>query len=341
MAATIVDVARRAGVSTATVSRVMSGAAVARPATRDRVLAAVRELDYSPSAVARALKRRETRTLGLLVTDIANPFFPLVVRAVEGEAHARGYGVVFGNAADDPERELAYLDLLLERRVDGLIVASARATRRHAERLARVPVPVVLLNSDAPGTGALPSIATDHRLGGRLGAEHLLGLGHRSIAHVTAPIGHAAAALDRRLGIGDAMRTAGIDPATLLVVDGGGTVEGGAAAVPALLSATPRPTAVIGFNDLTAIGLLRGFRAAGLRVPEDTSVVGFDDIELAAWTDPPLTTVRQPTEELGRWAVTRIADVLADAERPGGPSRVILEPTLVVRGTTAPPHGAV
>ena len=326
MAATIVDVARRAGVSTATVSRVMSGAAVARPATRERVLAAVRELDYSPSAVARALKRRETRTLGLLVTDIANPFFPLVVRAVEDEAHARGYGVVFGNAADDPERELAYLDLLLERRVDGLIVASARATRRHAERLARVPVPVVLLNSDAPGAGRLPSISTDHRLGGRLAAEHLLLLGHRVLAHVTAPAGHAAAATDRRRGIEDAMEAAGVDPGSLLVADGGGD---------------RRRTAVVGFNDLTAIGLLRGLRAAGLRVPDDIAVVGFDDIELAAWTDPPLTTVRQPTEELGRWAVTRIADALADPDRPIGPARVVLDPTLVVRATTSPPQGAV
>jgi LacI family transcriptional regulator len=341
VAATIVDVARRAGVSTATVSRVMSGAAVARPATRERVLAAVRELDYSPSAVARALKRRETRTLGLLVTDIANPFFPLVVRAVEDEAHARGYGVVFGNAADDPERELAYLDLLLERRVDGLIVASARATRRHAVRLGRVPVPVVLLNSDAPGARGLPSIATDHRLGGRLAGEHLLALGHRALGHVTAPTGQAAAAADRRRGIQDALVAAGLGPETLLVVDGGGTVEGGAAAVPSLLAATPRPTAVVGFNDLTAIGLLRGLRAAGLRVPDDMAVVGFDDIELAAWTDPPLTTVRQPTEELGRWAVTRIADALAHPDRPAGPARVVLEPTLVVRATTAPPQGTV
>jgi len=121
----------------------------------------------------------------------------------------------------------------------------------------------------------------------------------------------------------------------------GPTAHHGAAAVSALLAGVPPPTAVIGFNDLTAIGLLRGLRAAGRRVPEDIAVVGFDDIELAAWTDPALTTVRQPTEELGRWAVTRIADALADPERPMGPSRVVLEPTLVVRATTAPPQGTV
>jgi LacI family transcriptional regulator len=129
---TIVDVAARSGVSTATVSRVLSGAAVARPATRARVLAAVDALDYRPSGVARALKRAETRTIGLLVTDIGNPFFPQVVRAVEDEAHASGFGVLLCNASDDPARELAYLDLLLERRVDGLIVASARTMRQHA-----------------------------------------------------------------------------------------------------------------------------------------------------------------------------------------------------------------
>jgi len=332
--ATIADVAHRSGVSTATVSRVLSGTVPARAATRERVLAAARELEYRPSGIARALKRRETRTIGLLITDIGNPFFPQIVRAVEDEAHLRGYGVVLCNAADDPDRELAYLDLLLERRVDGLIVASARATRRHAERLGQVPMPVVLVNTQAPGS-SLPGIITAHRSGGRMAAEHLLALGHRRLGHISAPSRQAAAARPRRTGVADAVRAAGLDPRSVLIVEGDEHVAGGASATEAMLTDPEPPTAIVCYNDLTAVGALRAVRRAGLRVPRDVSIVGFDDIEMAAWTDPPLTTVRQPTDAMGRWAVERLARAL-----PGGrpaPERVTLEPTLVVRESTAAP----
>lgn len=331
---TIVDVALRSGVSTATVSRVLSGVGGARPVTRERVLAAARELDYRPSGVARALKLRTTRTIGLLVTDIGNPFFPQIVRAVEDEAHRRGYGLVLCNAGDDPDRELASLDLLVDRRVDGLIVASARATRRHSGRLASVPMPVVLVNADAPAAG-LPAIGTAHRHGARAAAEHLLALGHRRLGHVTAPHDRAAAATARRLGVTDAMRAAGLDPASLALVEGDEHVAGGTRAMTELLDRPEPPTGVVCYNDLTAIGALRAVELAGLRVPEDLSVVGFDDIEMAAWTHPPLTTVRQRTEEQARWAVDRLAAAILGDESIPAAKR--LEPTLVVRASTGPP----
>ena len=332
--ATIADVAARSGVSTATVSRVLSGAVPAREATRERVLSAARDLDYRPSGVARALKRAETRTIGLLITDIGNPFFPQIVRAVEDEAHARGLGVVLCNASDDPSRELAYLELLLERRVDGLIVASARTTRRLATLLESVPMPVVLVNAATRGS-SLPGITTAHRRGARLAAEHLLALGHRRIAHISAPFRHAAAARLRLAGVTDALVAAGIDPSSLLVVDGDEHVEGGARAMEVLLSERDVPSGVLCYNDLTAVGAVRGARAAGLRVPQDISIVGFDDIELASWTDPPLTTVRQPTEAMGRWAVERL--IAALGRGAGGDEHVTLEPALVVRGSSGPP----
>lgn len=329
--ATIADVAHRSGVSTATVSRVLSGAAPARAATRERVLAAARELDYRPSGIARALKRSQTRTIGLLVTDISNPFFPQVVRAIEDEAHRRGYGVLLCNAADDPDRELAYLDLLLERRVDGLIVASARTTRRHAARLGEVPMPVVLVNAET-SAGSLPSVTVAHRLGARMATAHLLELGHRRIGHVAGPMTQAAASRLRLAGVTDALRVADIDPSSLLVAEGNEHVDGGERATEQLLAEAIRPTGIVAYNDLSAIGALRAIRAAGLSVPEDLSVIGFDDIELASWTDPPLTTIRQPTETLGRRAVQHLID--------GDPSRrpmaVVLDPTLVVRGSTGP-----
>jgi LacI family transcriptional regulator len=334
--ATIEDVAARSGVSTATVSRVLSGSVPARPETRERVLTAARELDYRPSGVARALKRQETRTLGLLITDIANPFYPQIVRSVEEAAHERGYGIVLCNAGDDPDRELAYLELLLERRVDGIIVASSRASRRMVEGFHRSAVPVVLVNSGAAGSG-LPSIDTAHRHGARAAAEHLLHLGHRRIGHISAP-GWNAAAAPRLAGVRDALRHAHLDADELLVAEGDGHVEGGARACGQLI-AEGGVTAIACYNDLSAIGALRALRSAGLRVPRDVSVVGFDDIEMASWTDPPLTTIRQPTARMGRWAVAQLTD--ADSADRLEPAVVHLEPELVVRGSTAPPQGTM
>ena len=327
MAATIADVARRSGVSTATVSRILSGSAPARPETRARVLAAARELGYRPSGVARALKRRETRTLGLVVTDITNPFYPQIVRAAEIAAHERGYGLVLANGEDDPVRELQHLELLVERRVDGIVIASSHLTRHHAERLDEITVPIVLVN-DPIAHASRPAITADHRLGTRLATEHLLELGHRRIGHISAPPEHVAAGLRQR-GVIDAMRGIG----TPLVLEGDGGVAGGAAAVPALLEAGI--TAIVAYNDLTAIGALGALREQGARVPHDVSLVGFDDIPMAAWTEPPLTTVRQDTEALGRWAVERIIRALTG--EPAAAERVLLEPTLVIRYSTGPP----
>jgi LacI family transcriptional regulator len=332
---TIADVAARSGVSTATVSRVLSGSVPARPETRERVLAAARELAYRPSGVARALKRRETRTLGLLVTDLGNPFYPEVVRSIEEAAHERGYGLVLCNAADDPARELAYLDLLIERRVDGIIIASSRATRRHASVLASNPIPVVLLNSGAVGSG-LPTIDTAHRRGARLAAEHVLALGHRRLGHISGPPSNAASGLRLR-GLRDAMRASGLADDELRVAAGNGHVDGGAAAADLVRDGA---TAIVCYNDLTAIGALRTLRTAGLRLPDEVSVVGFDDIEMAAWTDPPLTTVRQPIGDMGRLSVGWLADALSRAEPMLEPRVQHLAPNLVLRQSTANAPGA-
>jgi LacI family transcriptional regulator len=325
---TLADVAARSGVSTATVSRVLAGVGRPQPRTRERVLAAARDLNYRPSGVARALKRQETRTLGLLVTDIANPFYPQIVRAVEQAASERGYGIVLANGGDDPARELEHLDLLVERRVDGIVLVSSRMTRRHAERLTGTAVPVVLVNDTVAGSG-LPTVTTAHRRGARMAAEHLIGLGHRRIGHIGAPSEQAAAS-QRRQGVRDALRAAGLGEPLLAIGDGG--VAGGARAAEALIGADV--TGIVAYNDLTAIGALRALRRAHIGVPKTVSVVGFDDIDLAAWTDPPLTTIRQPTERLGRWAVERLTGTLRDATELTG-EVVTLDPRLVVRESTA------
>ena len=210
MAATIGDVAERAHVSTATVSRVLAGVGRARPETEARVLAAARELDYRPSGVARSLKRQTTETLGLIVTDIENPYFPELVRAVEDAARAEGYAILLCNAADDPEREAGYLELLVERRVDGLIIAASSLGGRHAEWLAAAPLPVVLVNTAAADVD-LPSIHSDNRAGSRLAAQHLLDLGHRRFGYLMPPPRNVDGPV-RLAGVRDALADAGLDP---------------------------------------------------------------------------------------------------------------------------------
>ncbi|MEA2520111.1 MAG: LacI family transcriptional regulator [Chloroflexota bacterium] len=352
MATTIADVARRAGVSTATVSRVLSGVGRARPETRARVESAARDLGFRPSDVARSLKRRSTLTLGLIVTDIENPYFPQLVKAVEDAAIAEGYAILLCSADDDPDREASYLDVLVERRVDGIIVAASTLGTSQSAWLADAPLPVVLVNTSAP-TVDLPSIASDNRAGGRLAACHLLGLGHRRFGYLM-PSPRNLDAPDRLAGVRDALVERGIEtdgPGSALAMSRGEpTVSGGETAMLELLRQASHPTAIAAYNDLMAIGAMRAVRRHGLRVPDDVSLVGFDDVALAAYVEPALTTLRQQTAEMGRWAVASLTDQIAaraeaggadgpTARRPPAEHRVVAV-DLVVRNSTARVAGA-
>ena len=237
MTATIADVAQRAGVSTATVSRVLAGVGRARPETQARVLDAARELDYRPSEIARSLKRRSTQTLGLIITDIENPYFPQLVRSVEDAARAAGYTVLLCNAADDPEREASYLDLLVDRRVDGLIVAASNLGARQGEWLTAPPIPVVLVNTEAPEAG-LPTITSDNTGGARLATDHLLGLGHRRFGYLMPPPRNVDAPA-RLAGVRAALRDAACPSDALTIAHGEALVGGGEAAVVELLERAP------------------------------------------------------------------------------------------------------
>jgi DNA-binding LacI/PurR family transcriptional regulator/beta-phosphoglucomutase-like phosphatase (HAD superfamily) len=335
--ATIGDVARRAGVSTATVSRILAGVGRARPETMGRVRTAARELGYRPSGIARSLKLRSTRTLGLIVTDIENPYFPELVRAIEDAARSAGYAVLLGNAADDPEREAGYLDLLVERRVDGIIIAASGLGAHHREWLAAAPLPVVLVNTTAEEVG-LPAVVSDNRAGGRIAVEHLLELGHTRIGHLTAAPRNVDAP-DRLDGARDAFEAAHRPPDELVVASGDPGVAGGEQAMDELLTRDPTLTAVFAYNDLMAIGAMRAIRRSGRHVPGDLSVVGFDDVRLAAYVDPPLTTIAQSTAEMGRWAFERLARELSGPGDGTMPDVLRLPVRIEIRGSTGPPPG--
>ena len=327
-ATTIRDVAKAAGVSVTTVSHVMNGTRHVAPATSERVLGAVTHLGYRPSAVARALKGEGTKTLGMLVTSSTNPFFAEVIRGVEEACFDRGYSLILGNTGDVGQRLEAYLATLYSKRIDGLVVMTTNMDHAFLHRLGQDrAVPIVAIDTlDIPG---VTTINDDSSAGGRIAAEHLLGHGFRRIAALTGPSDHPRSR-QRLGGFAAALAKSGIvlDPRYIVVSDL--TVAGGYSGMQLLLKrAETPPEAVFCLNDLIAFGGLCALDRAGYKVPADVSVIGYDDIEYAAYMVPPLTTVRQPANDIGR----RAAEVLIDQVMAGTSVQraIAFEPTLIER----------
>lgn len=328
MPGTIRDVAALARVSVATVSRVVNrNSHRVSPATRRRVLSAVRTLDYRANLIAQGLKQRRTRTVALIVPDISNPFFPAIARGIEDRAQQRGYAVLFCNTYENLTRERAYLELLRKRMVDGLIFATVGSNTRHLRTLHQDHLPVVLVARDVAGV-PIDAVLVDNFRGEFQAASHLIGLGHRRIAHIAGPASlHVAA--ERRRGYLAALEASAISVDDRLVVEGDFSAEGGRKAVQKLLDRDARFTGVVAANDLMAIGAMEALKHAGRRVPEDVAVVGFDDITFASLVSPALTTVAQPKYKMGQLAMDRLLVLMESTD--GGPKHMVLSPELVVR----------
>ncbi len=344
MAATIYDVARRAGVTAATVSNVVRGKGSVGAETRARVQAAVEELDYRPNLVARGLARRRTRTLALLLPNIANPFYPEIALEVERIAGEQGYHLLLCNTRDDAALGRAHLHGLSGRWVDGVLAMAGGLRLADVRAAAARGLPIVLCNwgeqdergEDAP---ALPRVDVDFRHGGELAARHLLARGHRRVAVIVqeAPATQTSATQNpshtRRLeGVRAALGASGVALAAD-VCFGDGTLESGYRAAARLVSGHVRPTAIFATNDIMALGAMEAAADAGLRVPDDLSLIGFDDIALAGHVRPALTTIAIPKRELA----TRSMDLLlrhvdgavVDADN------LTVRPHLVIRHSTA------
>ncbi len=333
----IKDIAQRAAVSHSTVSRALSNSALVRTETRDRIQCLAREMGYSPDALARSLVQGRTRTIGVVVTTITDPFIAELVQAIESAAYLHGYTVILASSSAEPKRELAAVEMLRSKRVDGVIVTSSRVGTLYQEHLNQLAAPVVLVNSQSQLGGQYTfAIGVDNRHGACLATEHLIGLGHRRIAYISGPADHDDD-LDRLGGYRDALSQVGIEFAPERVVDGTGRADGGEAAVPKLMALAQRPTAAFCYNDMTAIGLLRAARRAGISIPEDLAIVGFDDIPLASYVRPALTTVRQPTAMMGTRALQMVLDLLPDGS-PGqsAVSDVVVQGELIVRESSIP-----
>ena len=345
---TLADVAAAAGVSPATASRVLAGRGGARSETADRVQAAAEALEYRPSGLARSLRVSSSRTIGIIVTDIENPFYSRLVHAVETVAEAEGYAALLCNANYDVARVRDFMNLLEERRVDGVVISVAKLDIKSSPWLAAHRVPIVLVDSPSTGLRA-PGISSDNRLGGRLAIDHLLELGHRRIGHIMPPR-TILAARERLAGANDGMRWAGHAGGLSVVEIGRYDMAAGTKAMATLLRRHPDVTAVFAYNDLMAIGAMDAIHRSAMSIPADISVVGFDDIPNAAYCNPPLTTVRQSVEVMGRWAFRELRNEIAlrseeTAGRADGPdvdrSQFTKTPVeLQVRESTAAPRNA-
>lgn len=327
------DVSRFAGVSVATVSRALSAPDKVAAETRARVLEAVRAVDYRPNMMARNFRSRQAFAIVVLAPNIANPFFARVVRGIEQVAQEGGYAVLLGDTRDDPAREAEYLGLVQSRQADGVIQLSARIDPVALKRLWKDGAAPAIVNAcECADLDFCPKVRIDNAAAARAMTEHLLALGHRRIGVLTGP---AASPLtrDRLAGHRQALETAGVAHDPALTATGDFSSQSGFDAARTLAAA--RPTALFCFSDEMAIGAMRALRSLGLRVPQDVSVAGFDDIDLARFAEPPLTTIAQPMEELGRAAMAVLLDIL-NGGLPDLRTQVL--PTqLVVRDSTAPP----
>ena len=294
---TISDVAKKANVSRATVSHVINNTRYVAEETRQRVEETIEELGYRPNVLARSLRLGQTHTLGLILPDSSNTFFSEIGRGIEIAAFESGYNVILCNSDEDPQKEKLYIDILTKKRVDGIILVSTCSHTDVLRSLEKLQTPIVLLDRDLTDLD-LDTVLTDNKAGGLMATQHLISLGHQRIACIAGPSSTSPSA-QRLIGYKQALSEAGIPFDESLVKSGDFGALSGLTMGNELLSLPEPPTAIFACNDTMAIGVLRAATEKGLHVPDDLAVIGFDDIELASYTNPPLTTIAQPKFEMG------------------------------------------
>lgn len=325
----IKDIARMARVTHPTVSRALRYSPLVHPRTAERIRKIASEAGYQASAVARGLVMRRTRTIGLVVTTIADPFISGVVRGAEQTARDLGYNVMLADSNADPVREQKIVQSFAEQRLDGIIVTSSRVGALYLPMLEAMRVPIMLVNNQYPGS-FVHAVMIANIEGTRAVVRHLIELKHRRIAYIGDQFGYQSD-VERMSGYREALEAARIPVQPELVVHGDSRTEAGARAMNQLLNLDRPPTAVCCYNDMTALGAMHAIYARGLRVPEDISVTGFDDLFFAPFTHPPLTTVRQPVHRMGQLAMENLAKLISGEESV---AQVRIEAELVIRQST-------
>jgi DNA-binding LacI/PurR family transcriptional regulator len=333
MKATIYDIAKEAGVSIATVSHVINGKGRISTGTRSAVFAVMERLNFQPSVIASALTGKKTFTLGLLVPDVSNPFFAEIARVIEDQSHQLGYSVVMCNTDNKDEKIERYISLLLQKSVDGIIIATGIENKEILEQLLDKGLPIVLIAREMPLV-AVQTVVVDDYVGGCLAAKHLLSLGHKEIA-ILAESQMVSSSRERMRGFRQTMEDAGLEfnESWLKICDY--KVEDGKENTLELLQQDRRPSAIFACNDLLAVGALQAAKALQISVPSELSIISFDNTILASVTNPTLTTIAQPMEEMGKFAVDVIVeDIQGDIRAK---QRISFRPELLIRESTAVP----
>lgn len=329
----IKDIARVAKVSHSTVSRALHNSPLVSPETAVRIQQIAREKGYRPSAVARSLVTRRTKTIGVVVTRIADPFIAEVVNGIEEVANDHGYSVFLANSNAHPDREVKVVHSFHERRVDGILVTASRVGALYMPLLAEMRVPTVLINNQHPGE-FVHSVMIDNPVASRRATEHLIALGHRRIAYIGDQFGFQSDT-ERFAGYRRALEVADVPFLPELIAHGDGKAEGGILAMERLLALPEPPTAVFCYNDMSALGGLRAIHSHGWRVPDDISVVGFDDLFIASYTSPALTTISQPMGQMGRMAMEILINLFSGLNSK---TNIKVQGQLIERESTAPPR---
>jgi LacI family transcriptional regulator len=332
-------IARAANVSIATVSRTMNGVATVNPKMAKRVWEVIDEFGYFPNTQARALVSGRSRIFGLIVSEITNPFFPELIQGFEDIAVEHGYEILVSSTNYDPQRMSHCIRRMLERKVEGVAVMTFGIEEPLLDQMARRRVPLVFIDV-GPTRPGISLLKVDYHHGIRQGVQHLAVLGHRNIAFISGPA-RLHSAQSRQVAFSASLKECGITPNPAWIVEGDHTMEGGIAAMEGLLATKKMPTAVMCSNDMTAIGVLHRLYRAGLRVPDDFSVIGFDNIHIAEVTIPPLTTVEMSRLDLARAAVTALREQVELNGDSNKKSEFCIRTNLVVRESTSFPRGTM
>lgn len=328
---TMREVAERAGVSVTTVSHVINNSRPVNQHTRDRVEEAMRTLGYQPNVLARSLRRGVTHTIGIILPDSTNPYFAEVVRGIEDTSFDQGYSVILCNSDNDLDKEHHYTNVLVEKQVDGIIFVAAGLSSENINTLQARGVPLVLVDRQVPEV-RVDNVLADNQHGGWLATKHLIELGHRIIGCIAGPKGVRLSS-QRINGYRQAMESADISIDPYMIVEGDFQYQGGYEGAAVLFNQASPPTAIFACNDLMAIGAYRFAHENNLKIPEQLSIVGFDNVRLSAYTNPPLTTIHQSKHEMGSRAARLLIERFADQELE--PRQEILATNLVIRGSTA------
>ncbi|MCX8061699.1 MAG: LacI family transcriptional regulator [Anaerolineales bacterium] len=330
---TIKDVANRAGVSKTTVSHVLNKTRAVEETTRAKVLQAIEELGYRPSQVARSLISKRTKTAGLLISDVSNPFYPDVILGVEEVAFAEDYSIFLCNTNYDLERGLKLVQSLVDKSVDGILFMSSSMSLQMVKEAVENQIHVVVLDwEDSNLQDMASTITINFESGIQQAVRHLVESGHQRIAHISGPLNLWTAQV-RRNAFLKALEQNGLDPQQAVIIEGDLRIEGGRKAFDQLNQISPRPTAVVAANDLMALGVLWAARNAGLELPRDLSVVGLDDIDLASKVSPSLSTVALPRREIGKMAMRILLDMIREGKE-ATKAQVTVDTTFVLRQST-------